>query len=214
MKKVHKKASKITKFIKKHIIENIKAYIVVSIIMLIGIVLGVILANNMNTEQVQDIQSYLQSFTGSLKEEKLVNNSELLKKSLINNFLLVFTIWIVGTTVIGIPIVLAIVAFRGFCLGYTISIIIKVWGTGKGILFFTTGILLQNIIIIPCIIALAVSGIKLYKSIIKDKRHENIKIEIIRHTLFSVFILIILVFASFIETYMSTNLLRFFKEYF
>lgn len=121
--------------------------------------------------------------------------------------------WFVGSTVIGIPIVLGIVAFRGFCLGYTISSSVAIWGTGKGILFFVTSMLLQNIIFIPCMLALAVSGIKLYKSIMKDKRKENIKIEIFRHTIFSVMILILLILASFIETYVSTSLLNFYIQY-
>lgn len=214
MRVIPKKTSKVTEVIKSHVTENLKAYIIVSIILLIGITLGVMFVNNMSEAQTQDIQTYLQSFTGSLKEGKAVNTGELLRKSLGNNLLLVFLMWFVGSTVIGIPIVLGIVAFRGFCLGYTISTAIKIWGTGKGMLFFATTMLLQNLIAIPCIIALAVSGIKLYKSIIKDKRRENIKIEIIRHTIFSLVMLAILAISSIIETYLSTNLLVLCKSYF
>ncbi len=214
MRVIPKKTSKVTEVIKSHVTENLKAYIIVSIILLIGITLGVMFVNNMSEAQAQDIQTYLQSFTGSLKEGKTVNTGELLRKSLSNNLLLVFLMWFVGSTVIGIPIVLGIVAFRGFCLGYTISTAIKIWGTGKGMLFFATTMLLQNLIAIPCIIALAVSGIKLYKSIMKDKRRENIKIEIIRHTIFSLVMLAILAISSIIETYLSTNLLVLCKSYF
>ena len=213
MRVIPKKTSKVTEVIKSHVTENLKAYIIVSIILLIGITLGVMFVNNMSEAQAQDIQTYLQSFTGSLKEGKAVNTGELLRKSLGNNLLLVFLMWFVGSTVIGIPIVLGIVAFRGFCLGYTISTAIKIWGTGKGMLFFATTMLLQNLIAIPCIIALAVSGIKLYKSIIKDKRRENIKIEIIRHTIFSLVMLAILAISSIIETYLSANLLVLCKSY-
>ena len=67
---------------------------------------------------------------------------------------------------------------------------------------------MQNIIFIPALLALAVTGIKVYKSIIKDKRRENIKFEIIRHTLFSVIILILLVISAVVETYISPNLLK------
>ena len=66
----------------------------------------------------------------------------------------------------------------------------------------------QNILFIPCILALAVSGMKLYKSIVKDKRKENIKQEIIRHTIFCLFILIILEISALIEVYISTSLLQ------
>ena len=48
----------------------------------------------------------------------------------------------------------------------------------------------------------------LYKSIIKDRRRENVKIEIVRHTIFSILVLIMLIIASLIETYISTSLLQ------
>ena len=84
----------------------------------------------------------------------------------------------------------------------------------KGISFVLVALLLQNILLIPVILALAVSGIKLYKSIVKDKTKENVKIEILRHTVFSVIMLIILVVASVIEIFMSTNILKLIIKYF
>lgn len=208
MRVLPKKNSRFSALILQHVKDNIKAYIIVSIILLIGIILGVILINNMNEVQKQEISTYLSDFTTSLKNGSEVDHLQLLKKSIINNIILVLFMWFVGSTVIGIPFVMGMVAFRGFCLGYTISSIIAIWGTGKGMLFFVTSLLLQNLIFIPCLIALAVSGIKLYKSIIKDKRKENIKFEIFRHTIFSLFVLILLVASSLIETYVSSNLLE------
>ena len=115
--------------------------------------------------------------------------------------------WFTGSTVVGIQIVIGIVTAKGFCVGYTISMIISTLGNWKGIIFIATSMLLQNLIYIPSIIALAVSGMKLYKSITKDKRKENIKFELIRHTIFSIIIFIIICIASIIEAYLSTNLL-------
>ncbi len=99
-------------------------------------------------------------------------------------------------------------------MGYTISIFISIMGLSKGLSFILISILLQNIIFIPAILALAVSGFKLYKSIVKDNRKENIKIEIARHTLFSVVMLILLIVSSLIETFISTNILRCCIKYF
>ena len=67
--------------------------------------------------------------------------------------------------------------------------------------------LLQNIIFIPVLFALAISGIRLYKSIMKDRRRENIKLEILRHTIFSAMLAVLLILASFVETYVSANIL-------
>ena len=208
MRVLPKKNSKLTNLIVQHVKDNLKAYMIVSIILLIGIILGVIFVNNMGETQKQEVNTYLSDFTNSLKNGSEIDQLQLLKKSITNNIFLVLFMWFVGSTVIGIPFVIGMVAFRGFCLGYTISSTIAIWGTGKGMLFFASSLLLQNLIFIPCLIALAVSGIKLYKSIMKDKRKENIKFEIFRHTIFSLFVLILLVISSLIETYISSNLLE------
>lgn len=214
MRVLPKKTSKLTSLIANHIKENLKAYIIISFILLIGIVLGIIFINHMNDSQSQEVESYLTNFINSLKNGSTIDNGQLLKKSIGNNLFLVLFMWFVGSTVIGIPIVIGMVAFRGFCLGYTISASVAVFGTGKGILFFVTTMLLQNLIFLPCMMALAVSGIKLYKSIMKDKRKENIKFEIFRHTIFSFIILIGLLLSSVVETYVSTNLLVLCISYF
>lgn len=207
MKKHEKKISKIHDIIKEHIKRNIKEYFIVSIVFLIGVILGIIFINNSNVKQKDEIQTYLSTFTNELNNDYKIDTTKLLTTSIINNIILTLALWFIGSTVIGIPIVFIIVGLRGFTLGYTISSIMITYSIWKGILFTFCTLFLQNIIIIPCIFALAVSGIKLYKSILRDKRKENIKIEIFRHTMLSGCIALLLVFSSLIETYISTSLL-------
>lgn len=206
--------NKIKEILIAYIKNNIKEYSIIVLIFLIGLILGVIFINNTGQTQIDEISSYLNSFITDLKSNMQIDKSTLLQEALISNFLLALGLWFVGSTVVGIPIVFGIIAYRGFCLSYTISSSIVTFGMGKGILFALTSVLLQNILFIPAILALAVSGIKLYKSILKDKRKENIKLEITRHTIFSTIILIILEISAFIEVYVSTNLLQLCSKYF
>lgn len=208
-----KKNHKIANLLKNHVRENLKQYCIVSMLLLIGIILGVVFINQIGDAQKEEIQNYFNQFVTSLKEGTKIDTIALMKKTVWNNLGLAILMWFVGSTVIGIPIVLGIVAYRGFCLGYSISSAIAVWGTGKGTMFFITSMLLQNLIFIPCILALAVSGMKLYQSIMKDKRKENIKTEIVRHTLFSLLILGLLFIAALVETYISSNLLMLYVPY-
>lgn len=207
MSKREKKQFRIVNIIKEHIKSNAKEYLIVAIVFLIGIILGVMFVNNTEQTKKTEVTEYLQNFTNALNTDYQIDSAKLLKQSIISNLLLALSLWFIGSTVIGIPIVYIILAVRGVCLGYTISSIVMTYGVFKGILFSIESLLLQNIIFIPCILALAVSGIKLYKSIIKDKRKENIKLEIIRHTVFSAFMALMLTGASFIETYISSNMI-------
>lgn len=215
MREIHKrKNNNFKELVFNHIYENLKSYIIVIIIFLIGIVAGVIFINNINETQITEIQNYINSFITSLKTDSHIDKIELLKNSISDNLILIVSMWFIGSTVIGIPIVLGIVLLRGFCIGYTVSSIIGVLGVQKGMLFLFTTVFIQNLIFIPVIICMAVSCIKLYKSIMKDKRRENIKLEIIRHTVISIILLLCLVVASLVEVYISTNLFMLILKFF
>ena len=179
--------------IKTHIENNLREYAIASIIFIIGILFGVIFINNLNDTQNNEIRNYINTSIENLKESQDINQLLFIKETIKENLTFVILLWLMGSTVIGLLLVYIIVAFKGFCLSYTISAIFHVLNNGKTIAMLVSTMLLKNIIVIPCTIALAVSGMKVYKSIMQDKRKENIKLEILRHTGFSIFILIILI---------------------
>lgn len=126
-----KRTSKIKNILKAHLKNNIREYSIAILLFLIGLILGIVFVNNASEAQIQDVTSYLNDFTNSLKANAQIDKEILLKDCLISNFLLVLAMWFVGSTVIGIPIVYGIVIYRGFCLGYTISSVIATLGIGK-----------------------------------------------------------------------------------
>lgn len=214
MKKTKANRINIKNTIYQHITNNSKEYILITLIFLIGIFLGVMFINNTDETQISEITSYLDNFIEKLKNTENLENIKILKTSIFENIVLAVTLWFFGTTVIGIPIVFGIILYRGFCLGYTIATIITIMGIGKGISFIFITLVLQNIIFIPSIIAIGVSGFKLYKSIVKDRNKDNIKIEVLRHTIFSVIMLVFLCISSIMEILISTNILKNFIKYF
>ena len=204
-----KKNSKIKAIVLEHINSNFKEYIIAFAIFIIGIILGMTLLNNLSDLQKAEMSQYISGTIDSLKGNTEIDTIALLKNSIINNVWICLLMWFVGSTIIGLPIVYGIVGFKGFSLGYTISAVIAVLGTGNGMLFTITTMLLQNIIFIPCILALAVSATRLCKSILKDRRKETIKYGLIKHTMFSIVICMMLILSSFIEVYISTTLFNF-----
>lgn len=200
--------------IKEHILNNKKEYIIVTLIFITGIFLGVLFVNNIQENQKNEIISYINNFIEKFKLTENIDSIKLLKNSILQNIFVAVAIWFFSTTVIGIPLVFGIVLYRGFSLGYTISTCVISLGMSKGLAFILLSLFFQNIIFIPAILALAVSGFKLYKSITKDNKKENIKVEFIRHTVFSLIMLIALIISSFIEVFVSTNILKYVIKYF
>ena len=209
---MQKKKSEFFNILKQEIINNIKSYVIVTIIFVIGIFLGVFFINQ--TDSKNDILQYINTY---IDEMKTIQNGDFiseLKNDIHNNILLVFLLWFAGTTIIGIPIVFGIILTRGFCLGYTISACVLTLGKLKGFMFILLTVFLQNAIFIPALLVLGVSSVKLYKSIIKDRRKENIKLSIFKHSIISLFILIALIISSIIKIEVSYRLTLIFSKYF
>ena len=131
LKNTKRKNSKIKEMLISYLRNNIKEYSIVMIIFLIGLIFGVIFVNNAGKNQINEITSYINDFVGNLKNNIEINKAQLLKDTLISNFFFFLELWFVGSTVIGLPIVYGMIAYRGFCLGYTISSIIATLGMRK-----------------------------------------------------------------------------------
>ena len=192
--KKKKKGTGVKSIIYNHIAENIKEYVIITLIFVIGIIIGVVFINNSSDSQKNEINTYITNFVNSLKDtNNTIDKTALLKDTIKSNVLLAILLWFMA-------------------LSYTIASIMATLG-GKGIIFSILTLLLHNIIFIPAIFALAVSGIRLYKSIMKDKRKENIKLEICRHSIFSALFALILVGSAFIEVYISTSFIQNYVKY-
>lgn len=209
---MRKKKNEIFIAIKEDIANNAKSYFIVLIIFAVGVFLGVMFINQMQNKA--DIEKYINTY---VDETKGLENGDYLgelQKDILSNIGLVLALWFAGTTIIGIPIVLGIILVRGFCLGYTIASCVFVLGRMKGIIFILLTIFLQNIIFIPALMILGVSSIKLYKSIIKDRRKENIKVSIIKHSIVSIGIMLALILSSIIKIEISYRLIVNLIKYF
>ena len=209
---MRKRKNEIFTIIKDDVLNNAKSYFIVFIIFVVGIFLGVMFVNQIGDKSA--IENYINTYIDETKSIQNGNYFAELQNEIKNNIILVLLLWFAGTTIIGIPIVLGIILFRGFCLGYTIASCVYVLGRMKALIFIAITFLLQNIIFIPAIMILGVSSIKLYKSIVKDRRKENIKLAIVKHTILSSIILIALIISSIIKIEISYRLIVGLIKYF
>lgn len=190
---------------------NKKTFLALLMLFFIGIILGIVFINNANESQIQEITLYVNSLKDNIKSAQTVNKSVLLMQSLKQNLIFVLIIWFLGCTILGSFLIYIAIIYKGFSIGYTISAIIATLGVKSGIIFTFCSLFLQNLIFLPIIFIMSESGIKLYSDL-KKNRFLNVKREFLRHTLIMLISICFVIISSFIEVYMSTNFLIFFKE--
>lgn len=206
MSRLMRRKSKIGTTIFNHIINNKREYLIVTILFFIGLIISIIVFNNSSDEALVEVSSYLNNLFNNIKNYENIDLLKILKESIIYNITITLILWFGASTIVGIPIVYGTIILKGFSIGYTISSFLNVFGPGNGLLIAISFLLLHNIIFVPTMFAICVSGVKLYKSIMKNKQRENIKLEILRHTIFCFIMLLGMVLSALIETYVSTNL--------
>lgn len=213
MERLKGKESKVGTIIYNHIINNKREYLIITILFFIGLITSVIFINNVNIEKLNETNRYLINLVNNIKAYENIDLFKLLKSSVWNNIAITLILWFGASTIIGIPIVYGTAALKGFSIGCTISSIISAFGIGSGIIISLSFLLLHNIIFIPTMFAICVSGVKLYKSIMRNKQRENIKLEILRHTIFCGIMLVFMLISSIVEVYLSTNIAMILLKY-
>ena len=163
----------------------------------------------MSQQEKKNASEYIKSFNNKINSEEYeVSNLSILKASIKSNFLSFTFLWLLGCMIIGTPIIYGFIGYRGFALGYTVSAVVGSLGFWNGLLFVLGVLFLQNLIYIPSYFAEALSGIKLHKKIMQERKKEDIKINMIKHTIFSLLILIFIFIGTIIESYVSGGIMQ------
>ena len=194
------------KTIERHIKENIKEYIIFALIFIIGLFVGTMVLNNSSDAQKLEISEYLTNFSTQLKEQNNINYSKMVFELILKNIKLIVLMTFLSVSIIGIPALYFNVGYKGFNIGYTIAALNATFGFTKGLIFSLSLLLLSKMIEIPTIFFLSISGIKMYKTIIKDRSKENIKYAVTRFIINLIVAFVLLLISALVETYISSNL--------
>jgi stage II sporulation protein M len=198
--RIFKEGSIVEQYFKK----NISKYIIILVVFAIGVLVGTFYLKKI--DNVNDVSSYLQDTIKIIKSGNKINRGSVLKEALLMNLKTSIIIWLLGSAVVGIPLLLIYTGYRGFLLGFTISSILTTFGSYKGNLFLAGSLLPQNLIVIPCMILMVISGFKLSENVLKSKK--SVKAEMLRHTVLCTISFFFMIIAAFIEAYFNTPIIE------
>ncbi|MBP3635152.1 MAG: stage II sporulation protein M [Bacilli bacterium] len=117
---------------KKELSKKNNILILISVVFILGIIFGSIYITILETEEKTTILNQVESYFLNNKigfEDKI----EIFKNTLISNLTYIASMWVLGLSVIGMPIVFIMIFFKSFVLGFSVSSIFAKYGF-KGII--------------------------------------------------------------------------------
>lgn len=193
-----------------------KAYFFIVLIMFcLGISFGLYTVKYMGASDKNDLMNYFSSFTSSIGSQP-VNYGNLLFEVIKKNIIIIMPIFIMGLTFFGAPIILILDLVKGFTLGYTFSFMVTTF-EGKGIGLALVSVIPQNLIYIPCFIALSVVSLVMSTEKFKGRVFKHVKgkdpfLDGVGNKL--IVIIILFIVGIFVETYLSPGLIKFVAQKF
>lgn len=187
-----------------------KVPLVILIITIISLILGILFLAVISKSNKELVTQTLNNFFKNISEDKF-NTNVALFNSLSNNMIINITIWLLGISIIGIPIIILILSTKSFILGFSISSIIYNYGI--------KGVILALIYIIPHIFNLFITIVLSYYSInfsimlfnlLFRKKEYSKKSMVNRYIRILVFATIAYLTSSVIEAYVVPKILSFF----
>lgn len=118
----------------------------------LGLLCGVLAQGTLSAADKLSLATYLKQFVHV--EARRPIYQAIFHPALADNLKVIGLLYLLGISVAGMPLVLALVSFRGFILGFSISVLLTLWHwQGAGFALVTMGI--SNFFILP---ALAISA--------------------------------------------------------
>lgn len=188
---------------------NKKMVVFLMTIFIIGIIAGSLFIVILNKSDKTLIKDYLEQFLNSISSNKL-NYTDALISSLGSNIFYILLIWLLGISVIGLPIMLFIYFSKAFMLGFSISSMLfhyKLKGIFLALLYVFPHQIL-NILIYSFLMVYSTSlSIRIIKSLIAKKTLDFKQI-MAKYGMVLLISLIGIVISSLLEVFLMPNMIK------
>ncbi len=179
------------------------------ILLIIGITVGSIFVTILNQSDKSLVSEHLNDFLNSVEGNKL-DFSLALKNNLVSNILYVLIIWLLGISVIGLPIIIFMFFSKTFILGFSVGAIISTFKT-KGILFSLIYTFPGQVISLLFLILLVMYSMSFsFKMIYLIFKKKTLDFKIVMNKYFKVLlvVLIAIILMSLYDTYLMPRLVK------
>lgn len=203
--------NKIMNKAKQNISNQKKKYLFLATIMLIGIISGIIFIIFISKEDKSLVKTELNNFFTFIQNNK-INYLETFLNGMLSNLAYLIIIWILGISIIGIPIIIFLLFIKGFIFGFSFSSIIVNYNL-KGFFLSLAYQLPHHLILLILFLLIsfyAISfSVRLFR-ILFFKENINLAPYFKRYNQIAAICIIGIVLCSLLETFLSPVLINLF----
>ncbi|GGD69869.1 stage II sporulation protein M [Paenibacillus nasutitermitis] len=190
--------------------DKLVLYVFVCVLFVVGLVFGALLVNALTLDQQQDLAGDVQQFAQHIQSGMLPDAAQSFWDRAIFNAKWILLIWVLGLTVVGMPLVLALDFLKGVLVGFAVGTLVSQheW---KGLLFSLVSVAPANLFVVPALLIASVSAVSFSIYVIKNRllgRYGSMSQSFISHTATGVFMILIAVGAALVESFVSPLLLK------
>ncbi|WLR53255.1 stage II sporulation protein M [Bacillus tianshenii] len=191
--------------------EQSSIYLFTTILFLMGIIFGAIVVNSLSVAQKEDLYLYLSRFFGQLSDDVIADPDLMFRQSFIHYLKYIGSIWVLGLSIIGLPVILVLLFIKGLVTGFTVGFLVNQLGV-TGFLLSMVSVLPQNMILIPVFIITSSAAVHFSLKMIRQqflaRTHEPILPHLTRYTFLVVGAFIIIAGVSAFEAYASPAMMK------
>lgn len=200
--------------LKKKIFNKKIVLVIVFITFLLGLLFGsiyiTILDNNNKKEIIISVKNYFNNFNNFTFSNKL----DMFKTSFINNLIYFISIWALGISIIGLPVIIIMIFLKSFQTGFSIASIFSVYKF-KGLLGIIIYIFPSNIILLLYALFLGAYSINLSINLFSHsfkKKSFNFNFYMGKYLLLLFISILLSIFSSFFDSFISPYLFKIFLK--
>ena len=193
----------------EHVRRYAGVYFFLVVLFAVGVAFGALAVGALDATQRLELTHYLDFFLSSLDDpEERIPSVEVARHALSNNWRTAALIFLLGLTVIGVPLVPAVVFLRGFIAGFSVGFLVATRGV-DGLLISVFAILPQNVLIIPALLVLSAAALTFSAHLVRPNRQAiPIWTTAVSYLLTGAATFALLGIASLVEGYVSPLFLR------
>ncbi|TCP31736.1 stage II sporulation protein M [Scopulibacillus darangshiensis] len=201
----------IKRVVTNHIQENLSIYTFVCSLFFMGIIFGAIVVNSLPYEAKQHLVEYLNRFFGELSDGKIAVPSAMLGESFKHYVQYVGFMWVLGLSVIGLPVIFILLFLKGVVIGFTVGFLVNQMGF-HGFWVAMASVFPQNLIVIPIFIIMGVASVafslKMFRQLLMKTRKTPLLPQFSRYAMLLLAVSAALFIVSLYEAYLSPGLIR------